>query len=85
MLKDDCDYKLSVLRGKQIRTYNQFEPGLNRSISVTKSIDSGGILEFSCCIGSALASTVYPKKISSPSGIPQKYLLIEHILKHYFN
>ena len=30
----------------QTASYNQFEPGLNRSISVTNSIDSGGILEF---------------------------------------
>ena len=59
----------------QTASYNQFELGLNCSISVTNSIDSGGNIEFSSCIDSALASTDYPKKYQALQAYPQKYLL----------
>ena len=64
-------------KSDQTASYNHFEPDLNGSVLVTNSIDSGGILEFSCCIGLVLASSVYPKNIK-PFRHTTKYLLFYH-------
>ena len=48
-VRTNCQgWVLNRKEGDQTLSYNQFEPGLNRSISVTDSIDPGGFLEFSC-------------------------------------
>ena len=67
------NYQCRVVNRKELdqTASYQFEPGLNRSISVTNSIDSGGILEFSCCIGSVLAATVYPEKYQALQAYPK--------------